>query len=130
MKKLMLFAALSGLLLVGCKSGQSKKPSANTQDSTTMASPNELRQELAVLGVQGSCDMCKVRIEKTALATKGVSAASWDSEDKQLHVSLDASQTSIDAISKALALVGHDTDVDKADLATYNALPGCCKYRK
>ncbi|MFA6854485.1 MAG: copper chaperone, partial [Bacteroidales bacterium] len=30
----------------------------------------------------------------------------------------------------ALAAVGHDTDKYKADQATYDALPSCCKYRE
>jgi Cu(I)/Ag(I) efflux system membrane fusion protein len=84
----------------------------------------------AELTVQGSCGMCKTRIEKTAKGVAGVSSAAWDSETKKLHLNFDAKKTSADAISKAIAKVGHDTEKYKADDKTYNALPGCCKYRK
>jgi Cu(I)/Ag(I) efflux system membrane fusion protein len=42
----------------------------------------------------------------------------------------DTAKTSLEAISKAIAQVGHDTEFDKAPDDVYNALPGCCKYRK
>ena len=87
-------------------------------------------QEHAMIKVQGSCGMCKDRIEKTAKAVSGVSSAQWDLETKELHLNFDGSKTSIDAISKAIAKVGHDTDKYKAALDVYDALPGCCKYRE
>ena len=79
--------------------------------------------------VQGKCEICKDRIEKAAKSVKGVSSANWDQKTKQLHLNFDPAQTSVDAISKAVAKAGHDTDKYKADNATYNALPSCCKYR-
>jgi Cu(I)/Ag(I) efflux system membrane fusion protein len=47
-----------------------------------------------------------------------------------LHLNYDGSKTSLDTISKAISKVGHDTEKDKAGDKVYNALPGCCKYRK
>lgn len=88
------------------------------------------RVEHAMLSVEGSCDMCKARIEKAALGVKGVSSAVWDTKTKELHLNFDASVTSLSAISKAVAQVGHDTENDTADSKVYDALPGCCKYRK
>ena len=85
--------------------------------------------EHAMITVGGSCGMCKDRIEKTAKAIDGVSSAHWVLESQELHLDFDNSKTSIDAISKAIAKVGHDTDKYKADLDVYDALPGCCKYR-
>ena len=82
-----------------------------------------------MINVQGSCEMCKDRIEKTAKAINGVTSANWDLETKVLHLNFDPAKTSTDAISKAIAKVGHDTDKYKADLDVYDALPGCCKYR-
>ncbi|MDR2682470.1 MAG: efflux RND transporter periplasmic adaptor subunit [Dysgonamonadaceae bacterium] len=84
----------------------------------------------ATLKVQGACGMCKTRIEETALGVKGVTEAIWNKETKELHLHLASAQTSVKAVSKALAQVGHDTELDKADDAVYNALPGCCLYRK
>jgi Cu(I)/Ag(I) efflux system membrane fusion protein len=84
----------------------------------------------AILTVQGSCGMCKSRIEETAKSVVGVISAQWDNETKILDLNYDKTKTSLDAISKAIAKAGYDTDKDKADNEVYNALPGCCKYRK
>jgi Cu(I)/Ag(I) efflux system membrane fusion protein len=82
------------------------------------------------LKVGGLCGMCKTRIEKAAKSVEGVSTASWNKETQELHIHFDADKTSLEAVSKAVAKSGHDTDKDKTDDKTYNALPGCCKYRK
>jgi Cu(I)/Ag(I) efflux system membrane fusion protein len=80
--------------------------------------------------VQGLCEMCKDRIEKTALSVSGVSSAIWDIKTKQLYLHYDSGKTSPDAVAKAIAKVGHDTEKYKADDTVYNALPECCRYRK
>ena len=85
--------------------------------------------EHAMLAVQGLCEMCKDRIEKAAKSVIGVNTASWNLNTKQLHLDFDPAKTSVDAVSKAIAKAGHDTDKYKADKATYDALPSCCKYR-
>lgn len=100
-----------------------------TADSVT-TQPSAQQGVSAKLSVQGSCGMCKTRIEKTAKGIDGVSSASWDAKTKALQLRFDAGKTSADAIAKALAKAGHDTEKYKADDKTYNALPGCCKYRK
>lgn len=82
------------------------------------------------LNVGGKCGMCETRIEKTTAAIDGVNKADYDLKSKTLSVTFDEKKTSVDAIEKALAGVGHDTDKYKADDAVYNKLPGCCKYRK
>jgi Cu(I)/Ag(I) efflux system membrane fusion protein len=82
------------------------------------------------LKVEGACGMCKTRIEKAAKSIEGVTSAAWNKEKQLLHVHYDAGKTTLEAISKAVAQSGHDTDKNKADDKTYNALPGCCKYRK
>jgi Cu(I)/Ag(I) efflux system membrane fusion protein len=81
------------------------------------------------LKVGGACGMCKTRIEKAAKSVEGVSAATWNKETQALHIHFDTDKTSLEAVSKAVAKSGHDTDKDKADSKTYDALPGCCKYR-
>ncbi|WP_294079970.1 efflux RND transporter periplasmic adaptor subunit [Proteiniphilum sp. UBA5384] len=86
--------------------------------------------EHAMMTVQGLCEMCKDRIEKTAMSVKGVSSASWDGTTKQLHLNFDPQQTDLDKISQAVAKAGHDTDKHKADQKVYDALPACCKYRE
>jgi len=78
--------------------------------------------------VYGNCGMCKTRIDKAANSVKGVSKASWDSEDSMLTVTFDDSKTTTLKIEEAVSKVGHDTDNVKATDKTYNALPGCCQY--
>lgn len=98
------------------------------QEGQTMQS-SETGGKHVMLMVQGLCEMCKERIEKTAKAVNGVQTASWDLKTKQLHLGFDPAQTSADAVAKAVAKAGHDTEQYKADKATYDALPDCCKYR-
>lgn len=122
MKKLIIaiMVAASAILGVNAQSHTGHTQPAQATQST---------QKHAMLKVQGSCDMCKARIEKAALGVKGVSSATWDSKKKELHLNYDSKTTTLEAISKAIAKVGHDTEKDKADDKVYNALPGCCKYR-
>jgi len=109
----------------------------NTPASTSPATDHEGHNmqaaapvgEHAMLTVQGLCEMCKDRIEKAAKSVSGVTSASWDIKTKQLHLNFDPVKTSADAVAKAIAKAGHDTDKYKADKATYDALPACCKYR-
>lgn len=83
----------------------------------------------AMFTVKGSCDMCKDRIEKAALSVNGVQSAHWDKEKQMVHLNFESGKTSEDAIRKAIANAGHDTDKYKAADSVYNQLPGCCKYR-
>jgi copper chaperone CopZ len=80
--------------------------------------------------VSGVCGMCESRIEKTAKAVTGVEAADYDLKAKKLEVTFDESKTSVETIQKAIAAVGHDTGKFIAEDKVYNALPGCCHYRK
>ena len=82
------------------------------------------------LKVSGNCEQCKDRIETAAKSVSGVSSADWSSETKMLHVQFDGAKTNSDAIQKAIASVGHDTEKYKASDAVYKALPECCLYRK
>ena len=132
MKKYVLVIVL-GLGILSFSACNSKNASSNdtAKTETVAQSGNEHHQdEHAMLGVQGLCETCKERIETAAKSVKGVSSAMWDIEKKELHLNFDPHQTNMDAISKAIAKVGHDTDRDTADHTTYDALPNCCKYRK
>ncbi len=100
--------------------------SQNEMEHMQQATQNE---EHAMLNVKGKCEMCEDRIEKAAKEVEGVSFANWEMEKQVLHLNYDPDKTSTDAIAQAIAAVGHDTDKYKADQATYDALPSCCKYR-
>lgn len=78
--------------------------------------------------VKGNCGMCETRIEKAAKSVEGVTEAEWNKETMLAKVVFDDSETSLDAIQKAIAEAGHDTRKHKASDEVYNKLPGCCKY--
>lgn len=82
----------------------------------------------ATIKVYGNCGMCKKRIE-TALDTKGIKQASWDSKTKELQVVYNSSRISEMDIHQLVASVGHDTDKVKAKDEVYADLPFCCLYR-
>lgn len=86
--------------------------------------------EHAMFKVRGNCGMCKDRIEEAALSVAGVESATWESEAEMLHLNFDAAKTNSDAIQKAVAAVGHDTEKFKAPDDVYKELPGCCLYRE
>ena len=46
-----------------------------------------------------------------------------------MKVTFDEDIVNLDQIHKAIARVGHDTDLVKATQKVYNKLHGCCKYR-
>lgn len=79
--------------------------------------------------VDGVCMMCKKRIEKAALSTKGVKFASWDMKTHQLSLIIDERKTNVKTIQKNIAAVGHDTKGVKATEHAYNSVNPCCKYR-
>ena len=80
--------------------------------------------------VAGNCGMCEARIEKAAVSVDGVSAAIWNKQSKMIEVTFDADITNAEAIHKAIAEAGHDTEKCSADKKVYDKLPGCCKYER
>lgn len=84
----------------------------------------------AKIFVNGKCEHCKERIEKTALGIKGVSAAVWNADKKQLLLKYNPEKTDTIAIEKALVKVGHDAGSLKTADSTYDALPPCCHYER
>lgn len=110
--------------------GKQSMMNGPTNASATATDEKSAESKHAMIAVKGNCEMCKERIEKAAKGTNGVLTANWDQSTKMLHVDFNPSLTSIDAISKAEAKVGQDTDKYKADKKTYDALPECCKYRE
>ncbi|KAA6321119.1 hypothetical protein EZS27_029194 [termite gut metagenome] len=131
MKKCFLVMAVGIFFLAAC--GLKTKTVETTKVEATVSTVEiNIQDELepvVLSGVQGNCAMCKERIEKAAKEIQGVSSATWNSENKELQLNFDPSQTSLDVISKAVAKAGHDTEKDKAGEEAYNALPDCCKYR-
>ena len=83
----------------------------------------------ATIEVDGVCMMCKFRIEKAALKTKGVKSASWNMENHQLSLIYNEEKTNLETIQQNVANVGHDTMEIKATDEAYNSVDACCKYR-
>ncbi|GGW72163.1 copper chaperone CopZ [Winogradskyella epiphytica] len=83
----------------------------------------------ASIEVDGVCGMCKERIEKAAVRTKGVKSAVWNIDTHELKLIFDERKTDLKTISKSIAAVGHDTKEIKATDEQYNTVHACCKYR-
>lgn len=77
--------------------------------------------------VKGNCEMCKNRIEKTALKFEGVTKATWNIDSKILKYTSDKKIDKTE-LEKVIAKSGHETNNVKKDTKAYNSLPECCKY--
>ncbi len=125
MKILKLFiTAVFAFILCVTTSAQS-----NDHMNMNMKAGSKMTPETETFKVWGNCDQCKARIEKAA-NDEGTTSANWDQKTRMLTVTFNPSKTSVDALSKKLAMVGHDTEKYKADAKAYNALPDCCKYER
>lgn len=83
----------------------------------------------ASMEVDGVCGMCKERIEKAAIRTKGVKSAVWNIDTHELKLIFDEHKTDLTTISKKVASVGHDTKEIKATDEQYDSVHPCCRYR-
>jgi mercuric ion binding protein len=83
----------------------------------------------ASIEVDGVCMMCKARIEKTCITTKGVKSAVWNVDTHELKLIYDERKTNLKTIQARIAEAGHDTKEIKATEAAYNSINACCKYR-
>lgn len=86
--------------------------------------------EKSTISVRGNCGMCKARIEKAAIKTKGVKYAVWQAETEQLTLMLNPKKTSLNRVAKNIAAVGHEANGVVASDEAYDALPMCCQYVK
>ena len=84
----------------------------------------------ASIKVDGVCMMCKNRIEKASLKTKGVKSAVWNVKSHELKLIFDENKTALETIQKNIAAVGHDTKTLKATDEAYDSVHPCCKYRE
>jgi periplasmic mercuric ion binding protein len=117
MKKIKIFFAIALLTAFGVTT------SAQTVSTSSM------QTKTATFKVWGKCDMCKARIEK-AVRSDGATSADWNVKTKMLAVTYDPAKTSVDALEKKLASVGHDTEKYRAPDDVYANLPGCCHYER
>ncbi len=94
---------------------------------TTAYSQN--KNARALIEVDGVCMMCKERIEKASIKTKGVKSAVWDVKTHELSLIYDERKTDLKTIQASVAAVGHDTQDIIATEEAYNSVHACCKYR-
>lgn len=78
--------------------------------------------------VKGNCNMCKARIESTALKA-GATHATYSVDSQTLTLETENS-ISTDDILKKVSEAGHDNEKFKAPAPAYEALPGCCHYNR
>lgn len=95
----------------------------------TVASFSQNKNAKASIEVDGVCLMCKDRIEKACIKTKGVKSAVWNVETHELKLIFDERKTNLETINTNIAAVGHDTKEIKATDAAYASVHPCCKYR-
>lgn len=95
----------------------------------TIQAQEKKKNAKILLEVEGVCNMCKKRIEKAALNTKGVKYANWNVTTHELMVIIDERKTSKSSVCQSMAQVGHDTKEIKASQEAYDKLHPCCKYR-
>ena len=94
---------------------------------TTSFSQN--KNAKATMEVDGVCMMCKARIEKACIKTKGVKSAVWNVKTHELKLIYDERKTDLETIQANIVAVGHDTKNVKATDEAYASVHPCCKYR-
>ena len=83
----------------------------------------------ASMEVDGVCGMCKARIEKACLNTKGVKFAEWSIDTHELKLIFDERKTNSEIIKNQILAAGHDVQKLKASDEAYASVHACCKYR-
>lgn len=84
--------------------------------------------ETVYLWVNGTCGMCKERIEKAAMQLQGINQVFWNVETKMISIDADENFYEGD-FHTHMNSIGHDTKISKASDEIYENLHGCCKYR-
>ncbi|MEZ4893217.1 MAG: cation transporter [Saprospiraceae bacterium] len=125
------------------KSTEKNSPKADEKacmpnDKSVMSGKKMIRKKAAVsdkwastqFKVWGNCGMCKKTIEKSAMAVNGVKFVDWDMDTHQFTLKYDASLTSVEAVHKAIAAAGYDTDLILGDDKAYKNLHACCQYER
>lgn len=112
MKKLILIFFIS---LVSFSSNAQEKKSKNAKHN---------------IEVSGNCELCKKRIEKAAFSVPGVKSATWNPDEKVLHLIVNEEKASDLDVQKAVAKAGHDTKEVKATDEAYKNLHTCCAYER
>lgn len=95
---------------------------------TGMALVNPPKKTTITFKVFGICGDCKERIED-ALDRKGIYKALYNFKTQQVTITYKTGMFKEEQFHNMVAMVGHDTELVKADNVVYSNLPECCKYR-
>ena len=120
---------VNGVFKVDAASQLQGLPSMMNPGEFVMSDDDIIEKSDESFTVYGNCSMCKDRIEEAAGGVNGVKQALWNEDTKVLSLILDQ-DASIPEIHKALARVGHDTDIEKASDEVYAEMHECCKYAR
>ena len=85
---------------------------------------------IKTFNVNGTCEMCKHRIETSIKSLPGVWSAYWNVDSKTAVVKYDRSKTNGDKIEQVAANAGHDTNKYMAKEEAFTKLPECCHYQR
>ena len=97
---------------------------------TMVAQEKKSKRKKVEFKVAGNCEMCEKRVEKAAFSVKGVKSAEWHADHGDIHLIIDETKCSVQDVAKAIAAVGHDTEIVKAKDEVYNKLHSCCNYER
>lgn len=97
---------------------------------SAVAQDTKSKNKKVEMKVAGNCEMCEKRIEKAAFSVKGVKSADWHIDHKDIHLIIDENKCSVEDVAKAIANMGHDTELIKAKDEDYNKLHACCNYER
>ena len=123
MKRIILsVAVIAAIGFTSCKTEVKKEEPVATEAAKEIAMTD------LTFGVRGNCGMCKKTIETAVNAVDGVESSNWDVDKKKIDVTFDGAKTNENAIHKAIADAGYDTEKSVGVEEAYNNLHGCCKY--
>ena len=111
-------------LLPGVSSAQSGQSVVQSGKSAGQTGKSDVTLTLKVPGI---CEMCKARIESTAMDVTGVKKAEWDMKTDTL-VLVGSAKMDKQKIADTLAKAGYRSELAAADPKGYSKLPTCCQY--
>ncbi len=80
--------------------------------------------------VNGTCEMCKHRIESSIKNMPGIWSSYWDVSSKTLLIIYDRTKITPAIIEKLVSAEGHDIDSMIATSDLFDRLPECCHYQR
>lgn len=85
------------------------------------------KYESIIIQTSAQCEMCKEKIEKELIFTKGIKNAEIDLTKQTLSVTFNLQKINIEEIKTIISNLGYDAEEVNANKEKYSALPNCCK---